>query len=270
MWADFPKTLHGPAGGKIQHWDLFGLKISNALTGGICRGQFERRNKLHTEKFQTNQGSVRESRIEMNGSDRMVTHPGTNLAQPGLTLCSLKGQVLSTGPQVPSNYHNNSRENNALNRLVFFDLQINVSIAWQSGARRWLYMVWGPASVSPEPFVGKNSISGIKAEGHNRRHVWSPYAAPALRMSRKYGHRLRAQFIFGINYLSSDAVQIPPYPHYIFPFFIEFKMFVFKIAPIVMWSLKILILVLEYFFSRSLYEPCLKVLNEGGKTRTKT
>ena len=53
----------------------------------------------------------------------------------------------------------------------FLILQINVSIAWLSGARRWLWMVWGPASVSPEPFVGENSISVIKAEGHNRRHV---------------------------------------------------------------------------------------------------
>ena len=64
---------------------------------------------------------------------------------------------------------------------------MNVSVAWQSGARRWLWMVWAPASVSPEPFVGENSISVIKAEGHNRRHVWNPYAAPALRMSRGYG-----------------------------------------------------------------------------------
>ena len=84
----------------------------------------------------------------------------------------LEGQVLSTGPQVPSNYHNNSRENNALNRFVFFDLSNQCVYCVAEWCKALVVDgLGGPTSVSPEPFVGKNSISVIRAEGHNRRHV---------------------------------------------------------------------------------------------------
>ena len=112
--------------------------------------------------------------------------------------------------------------------------------------------IWsGGRLASPlNPSWARTPLSVIKAEGHNRRHVWSPYDAPALRMSRKYGHRLRAQFIFGINYLSSDAVRIPPYPHYIFLFSlnskVRYKCSYSRSHPSLCDPLKKWILVLEY------------------------
>ena len=124
MWDVSPKPCTDQPGVK------FNTEICLAWSSAMCdRRHFvswtvgEAQLSYTQWKFkQFNPGNRRESRIEMNGSVLMVTHPGTNLAQPGLTAVFLEGQVLSTGPQVPSNYHNNSRENNALNRLVFFDL----------------------------------------------------------------------------------------------------------------------------------------------------
>ena len=83
-----------------------------------------------------------------------VTHPGTNLALSGLN------QFFSKPTFLPLDYGfreiSTTITAKTMHRIDyhFLTIQINVSIAWQSGARRWLYMVWGPASVSPEPLRG--------------------------------------------------------------------------------------------------------------------
>ena len=52
----------------------------------------------------------------------MVTHPGTNLAQPGLALCSWKAKFCPLDHRFQEITTTKAEKNNALNRLVFFDL----------------------------------------------------------------------------------------------------------------------------------------------------